>query len=160
MSSGDLSDVDDLTPFSNPSPLDGPQMGHHRLASDASEFHESDSYRLSSDSYLGLSRTSLPPSKDITSSGIDDYLSGLIQTEPDGDASASVQTVAGSSSLDHFSFDQGLATAPTSVPAEDLGLDLPVTSSGLDSLWIPGFNNGIDSSLDAENDIPSGLWIN
>ncbi|KAI9712490.1 MAG: hypothetical protein M1812_006906 [Candelaria pacifica] len=158
ISSGDLSDVEDLTPFSNPSPLDPPAPNHKRLASDASELRDADSYRLSSDSYLGLTQTSMPPSKDITSSGIDDYLSGLINTEPVGDVSLGGQTAAGSSSLDHFSFDQGLTTAPSIISAEEFGSDLPVASSGLDSLWIPGFNNGMESSLDPEHDIPDNLW--
>ncbi|KAI9702829.1 MAG: hypothetical protein M1836_008043 [Candelina mexicana] len=158
ISSGDLSDVDDLTPFSNPSPLEPPALGHSRPTSDASELRDTDSYRLSSDSCLGLTQTSMPPSKDITSSAIDDYLSGLINANPTDEESTAVQIEAGSSSLDHFSFGQGLTAAPTSVPTEDFRLEIPVTSSNMDSLWIPGFNTGLDSSLDPENDLPENMW--
>jgi hypothetical protein len=76
-SSGEISEVDDLTSFSGPSPSNPPSLVQNAFASDSSEICESD-YRLSADlssiskTQLGMLASSNPNDWDI-----DDFLNGV-----------------------------------------------------------------------------------
>ncbi|KAI9769090.1 MAG: hypothetical protein M1840_004441 [Geoglossum simile] len=157
-SSGEPSEVDDFIPVNDTLSYRPPSLVHNSDSSDSYEGGETESYRLSNtSSFMGLPQASMLSSSNLESLDIDEFLKG---------AAAGTATFEGSDvggeppdneviGTTNYRFNETRKWAVDD-RTDDAGLNLPLTSSDPDNLWITQLSQG--APLGPDDDVPETVW--
>ncbi|KAI9676737.1 MAG: hypothetical protein M1829_002831 [Trizodia sp. TS-e1964] len=160
LSSSEVSEIDDLISYGgNPSPINPPSLVHHY--DDSSEACETDDYRLSSSSsYMAIPQVTTPAFRhngplDVSGSLKQDSVDQPAAFESAGDLndeSSNRDFLIGGFTFDDYS--KTSYSQPTDLT--DLGLSMPLSTDGPDTIWISRMSSG--DSLDSEIDFSESFW--